>query len=377
MRQHSRSTPQTKSHRVRPWLATTALLLALAVPAFASKAPYVTRVIERPWTQRASRNFQVTTAGADSEARAIDFALERALETREKTPSVPGWRRFEVFVLDDGALLDSIATRALSAPGGFLFEWSLRYALIVDARPEAAAAARAALEANRAAPGDWGTLVSVARVALDGPAPSADSAVGASRSVPGSRVAAELGLALVFPQLGPAAVGMELMVAAVQSDTAIARELEGRDRLIVMARLKLSEPGAPPRLRCVLANMLYDESRWEDAREEYERVLDVDPGNVSAMVDLATCFFSLDDSERARKWLEKALARDPNHQVAIFNRGVLHESQGEFDAALADYARALELNSGDVLRENIDAVIERASAAKAKAAVSGALGGKR
>jgi tetratricopeptide (TPR) repeat protein len=57
-------------------------------------------------------------------------------------------------------------------------------------------------------------------------------------------------------------------------------------------------------------------------------------------VDLGVCYFNLGSSDEALSLFQKALAIEPNHPVALFNMGVVRESQNQFNEALDFYARA-------------------------------------
>lgn len=122
----------------------------------------------------------------------------------------------------------------------------------------------------------------------------------------------------------------------------------------------------------------------------YGRVLERFPGNVSALVGRGRAHGMAGNVARARADLDAALEREPDHALALalvgnlllqegklreaiasydrsidrepiaaayFDRGFCHQGVGDYDAAVADYTAAYEMD-----RSNIGAICERGQA---------------
>ena len=61
--------------------------------------------------------------------------------------------------------------------------------------------------------------------------------------------------------------------------------------------------------------------RWEEARDVFLTVLEMDPGNVLAYANLSTTAVKLCRPHEALRWAEQALCKDFNQKSAILNKG--------------------------------------------------------
>jgi tetratricopeptide (TPR) repeat protein len=82
----------------------------------------------------------------------------------------------------------------------------------------------------------------------------------------------------------------------------------------------------------------------DQAREVYERLLEIDPDHVDAHVNLGRLLHEDGAPAAAEKHYRRALALDPDHEIAAFNLGVALEDLGRFKDAIDAYLRALELD---------------------------------
>lgn len=99
-----------------------------------------------------------------------------------------------------------------------------------------------------------------------------------------------------------------------------------------------------------LANSNFDIQRFEKAQVLYLRALEVDPKNLHIRTDLASAYRHLGDSDKAVAALHVVLEINPNHEVALYNLGIIllndqNDQQGAADA----WERLVKINPNDPL----------------------------
>jgi tetratricopeptide (TPR) repeat protein len=85
-----------------------------------------------------------------------------------------------------------------------------------------------------------------------------------------------------------------------------------------------------------------------DARSSVDSLsaaLVIDPTDSSLEIDLASGFFERGDYSRAIDLLNKVITADPKNQIALFNRAVVRQRQGDSAGALGDWEAYLRLDS--------------------------------
>jgi len=82
----------------------------------------------------------------------------------------------------------------------------------------------------------------------------------------------------------------------------------------------------------------------QQAREVYQRLLEMDPDHVDAHVNLGRLLHEDGAPATAEQHYRRALEIDPEHDTAAFNLGVALEDLGRFRDAIEAYQRALELD---------------------------------
>ncbi|MGD9254037.1 MAG: tetratricopeptide repeat protein [Holophagae bacterium] len=101
-------------------------------------------------------------------------------------------------------------------------------------------------------------------------------------------------------------------------------------------------------LMAAMGNVYFDGSRWPEAREWYERSLEVSPGNPNVMTDLAVVHRNLGQSQRTVELLDQVLSIAPTHWQALYNKVVVYQFDLHQHDAAADALRALqELKKGN------------------------------
>ena len=103
-----------------------------------------------------------------------------------------------------------------------------------------------------------------------------------------------------------------------------------------------------PGLLAAMGNVYFDASRWDDARQWYERSIQASPGDPSVITDLAVVFRNLGQPQRTIELLDEAIASDPNHWQAWYNKVVVYQFDlHEHDAAAEALATLQELKKSN------------------------------
>ncbi len=115
-----------------------------------------------------------------------------------------------------------------------------------------------------------------------------------------------------------------------------------------------------PQPKLALANLFYDNKRFQEAADWYEKALKIDPKNVNARTDLGTVYFNLGRPTEALAEYKKSLEIEPLHQPTIYNSIIVNlEGTHDMAAARAAWKKLHDLNPGynglDALKEKLDA----------------------
>ncbi|UCD71533.1 MAG: tetratricopeptide repeat protein [Syntrophobacterales bacterium] len=74
---------------------------------------------------------------------------------------------------------------------------------------------------------------------------------------------------------------------------------------------------------------------------EYRRLLELDPGDTDAMVNLANIYYGIGNTEKARHWYLEALMLDPDHVEGNYNFANLLDEHGEVQTAIVFYLQSI------------------------------------
>ncbi|MFQ5779514.1 MAG: tetratricopeptide repeat protein [Nitrospiria bacterium] len=103
-----------------------------------------------------------------------------------------------------------------------------------------------------------------------------------------------------------------------------------------------------------MANANFDIQRFEKAQEFYLRALEVDPNNPHIRTDLASTYRHLGDSDKAIEELDQVLRAHPDHEVALYNLGIIQLNDKDNGGKAADaWERLVQLNPHDPLSEEL------------------------
>ena len=98
---------------------------------------------------------------------------------------------------------------------------------------------------------------------------------------------------------------------------------------------------------------------WLAARKDYLEILKADPTNPLTLANLGTTELQLGNLEKARDYLEKALAGRPNLHRARVTLGLVYHESGLSYLALATLAKAVADKPKDARAHNYLAIVAR------------------
>ena len=101
--------------------------------------------------------------------------------------------------------------------------------------------------------------------------------------------------------------------------------------------------------------------QFKEAEGYFEKSLEINPKNVDARVDLASCLYYTGDVNGALQQLNKALTYDPKHAGALMNLGIIKlKSNNDVAGAVAAWKKLLKLNPDFPQKDAVQRMIEQA-----------------
>jgi tetratricopeptide (TPR) repeat protein len=120
-----------------------------------------------------------------------------------------------------------------------------------------------------------------------------------------------------------------------------------------------------------LANTYFDAERWEDAIQWYERALTINPNNPDASTDLGVSYYYTNRPDRALAQFDHSLEVDPKHTKTMLNKGiVLAFGKEDLKAAAAEWQKVVDLAPGTPEGEAARRALEGVAAAHASETVN-------
>ena len=93
-----------------------------------------------------------------------------------------------------------------------------------------------------------------------------------------------------------------------------------------------------------LGNVYFDAERWGDAIKWYQRALELDPKNADASTDLGVSYYYSNKPDEALAQFERSLAISPAHTKTLLNKGiVLAFGKQDLKAAATEWQKVVEL----------------------------------
>ena len=81
------------------------------------------------------------------------------------------------------------------------------------------------------------------------------------------------------------------------------------------------------------------------AISNYTKVLDLNPDNLDAKTDLGACYAEgTGEPMKGIMLLRDVVSKNPNHEMAQYNLGMLSVRSGQFDKAVERFKKVLEIN---------------------------------
>ncbi|HEU4687501.1 MAG TPA: tetratricopeptide repeat protein [Vicinamibacterales bacterium] len=93
-----------------------------------------------------------------------------------------------------------------------------------------------------------------------------------------------------------------------------------------------------------LGNVYFDAERWDEAIKWYNRALELDPRNADASTDLGVSYYYSNKPDEALAQFEKSLAISPTHTKTLLNKGiVLAFGKQDLKAAATEWQKVVDL----------------------------------
>jgi tetratricopeptide (TPR) repeat protein len=105
------------------------------------------------------------------------------------------------------------------------------------------------------------------------------------------------------------------------------------------------EPGSPALEELYQeGRAAYQASNFDEAAAAFERVIEVDPQHLNALINWGVALSSGNKPGAALPKLKQALSQDPNNAAALYNLGVTYQRLDQHAEAIEQYDRAVALN---------------------------------
>jgi cytochrome c-type biogenesis protein CcmH/NrfG len=108
--------------------------------------------------------------------------------------------------------------------------------------------------------------------------------------------------------------------------------------------------------------------QFKTAIDYYQKSLDINPKNVGARTDLASCLYYMGDVDGALAQLDKSLTYDPKHTGTLVNIGIIRwKGKNDVKGAVAAWQQALKLNPDPQSKKLIEHMLVQVKEQKQKA----------
>jgi tetratricopeptide (TPR) repeat protein len=111
--------------------------------------------------------------------------------------------------------------------------------------------------------------------------------------------------------------------------------------------------------RVELGNLYMDAERWDDAVRWYREALAIDASRADVATDLGACLLNAGRPQEALVELDRALAGDPAHRLALYNRVLALLQLGRSSDALDAWQELQRRHPNDPQLERLRARVDR------------------
>jgi TolA-binding protein len=107
-----------------------------------------------------------------------------------------------------------------------------------------------------------------------------------------------------------------------------------------------------------LANLRFDSGFFEDAAKNYDQYLKLDPRNANARIDMAVCYYNMQKFDKAESEIITALKYSPNHQTGYLNLGVIYLAKQNLEKSKEWFNKAVELDPNSEVGKKAKSLLE-------------------
>ncbi|MFT4100290.1 MAG: PEP-CTERM system TPR-repeat protein PrsT [Burkholderiaceae bacterium] len=130
------------------------------------------------------------------------------------------------------------------------------------------------------------------------------------------------------------------------------------DYLKEAQQIKLTEPAAQAQAGAFAALAAQRLGRQDEARREYQRALELDPGLTTAKIGLLQLSTGKETPQRLAEQADALVAGDPKSREALLYQAQVRSTLGNIDGARQSLTKAIELNPRDIQARSELAALE-------------------
>ena len=108
-----------------------------------------------------------------------------------------------------------------------------------------------------------------------------------------------------------------------------------------------------------MGNFLFDNKRFEEALNHYNKALKIEPQNCDVMVDVGVCYFNMNNIDEAKRYFTNALKINSEHPNALYNLGVVASQTGDMKLMLESWEKLVEVEPESELAQTAKQMIDQ------------------